>query len=310
MAGEWKYIFGPVPSRRLGLSLGVDIVPFKVCSLDCLYCQIGVTSIKTVVRQEYVDVEAVLVELREKLAAGVVTDYITISGSGEPTLNSQLGEIITRIKQITDVPVAVLTNGTLFTDRQVRAECALADLVVPSLDAVDQECFCEINRPALDIDIENVISSLVEFRAEYSGQMWLEVFLIEDINTSPEQISKIKAAVNIIRPDKVQLNTAVRPTAVGGLKVPSGAKLREIALEFGPDCEVIAEPDIRLHGTTLAITEEEVFSMLKRRPCSVSDVCAGLGISKDDARGYLEHLEQKGLVEAEKSKKVVYFKAR
>jgi wyosine [tRNA(Phe)-imidazoG37] synthetase (radical SAM superfamily) len=180
---EKKYLYGPVPSRRLGRSLGVDIVPFKVCPLDCIYCQLGRTVDKTVERKEYVSIEPVLAELKDRLAEDLQADFITISGSGEPTLNSGLGRLIEGIKKITDIPVAVLTNGALFTDKSVRADCLQADVVLPSLDAGDEVAFRKINRQHPDINIEKLITGLCEFRNEFSGRIWLEVFFVEGLNT-------------------------------------------------------------------------------------------------------------------------------
>ncbi|MHC4423584.1 MAG: radical SAM protein, partial [Planctomycetota bacterium] len=191
MAEEKKYVFGPVPSRRLGRSLGVDIVPFKVCTLDCVYCQLGSTINKTIERKEYIPIEPVLAELKDRLDGGLQADFITVSGSGEPTLNSRLGELIDGIKKITDIPVAILTNGTLLYRGDVRADCAKADVVVPSLDAGDEETFRKINHPCSDISIEKLVSGLCAFRKEFAGQIWLEVFLAEDLNTNAEQITKL-----------------------------------------------------------------------------------------------------------------------
>jgi len=154
MKKKEKYIFGPVASRRLGLSLGVDIVPAKVCSLDCIYCQVGRTTKKTVKRREYVPIRKVLAELKARLDKGLRADYITISGSGEPTLNSKIGVLIDRIKKITDIPVAIMTNGTLLYMADVRRDCRKADVVLPSLDAADEETFEKINRPNRNISIE------------------------------------------------------------------------------------------------------------------------------------------------------------
>ena len=204
MAGQKEYLYGPVPSRRLGRSLGVDIVPFKFCSLDCVYCQLGPTTEKTLLRSDFVPLEDVLTELKNKLADGLQADFITIGGSGEPTLNSRLGDIIDGIKKITDIPVAILTNGTLLDKQDVRADCAKADVVLPSLDAGDEQTFQKINRPHSELNVERLISGLCEFRKEYAGQIWLELFFIEGFNTDIEQIAKIKDAVSRIRPDKVQ----------------------------------------------------------------------------------------------------------
>jgi len=304
-----KYLFGPVPSRRLGLSLGVDIVPLKVCTLDCIYCQIGRTTEKTIERKEYVSCQAVLEELDLRIAEGLEADYITISGSGEPALNSQLGAIIDGIKKITSIPVAVLTNGTLLTDSSVRADCAKADLVLPSLDAADQQTFERINRPHRQLDIEQIIEGLCSFRAEYAGQIWLEVFLIEGFNADNGQISKLTEVVERIRPDKVQLNTAVRPTAEQGIKSLDAGRLEQIAEKIGSNCEVTADFSKEIHKNGIGVTAEKVLSMLKRRPCSLDDVCAGLDIAHNEALKHLEHLKQRGVVDSEEKGQTVFFRA-
>jgi wyosine [tRNA(Phe)-imidazoG37] synthetase (radical SAM superfamily) len=304
-----KYLYGPVPSRRLGQSLGVDIVPFKVCTLDCVYCQLGKTTEKTIERKEYVPVEPVLAELREKLAEGLEADYITISGSGEPTLNSRLGDLIDGIKKITDIPVAVLTNGTLLYRQDVRADCSKADVVLPSLDAGDEEVFQKINRPHKDISIENLISGLCTFRDQFPGRIWLEVFLVDGLNTAAEQIAKIRAAIERIRPDKVQLNTAVRPTADPGIRRLNAAHLDAIARQLGENCEVIADFPAGPSGRTVGSKAYDVLSMLKRRPCSLNDVCLGLGIGRNEALKYITQLQRQGAVCCEHKDGTSFFKA-
>ncbi len=308
MADKEKYLFGPVPSRRLGLSLGVDIVPFKVCTLDCVYCQLGKTTKKSIERKDYVTVEAVLNELKKRLAEGLEADYITISGSGEPTLNSQLGKIIDSIKKTTDIPVAILTNGTLLYRADVRSDCTKADVVLPSLDAGDEQTFEKINRPHKDIDIEKLIDGLCTFRKEFGGQIWLEVFLVEGFNTDNKQIAKIKDAVERIKPDKVQLNTAVRPTAEPGVNRVSAEKLRTIAGELGENCEVIADFSPK-YGGKHSESKEYVLSMLKRRPCSLNDICSGLGISRNEALKYISHFQHEGVIDSEEKDGTVFFKA-
>jgi wyosine [tRNA(Phe)-imidazoG37] synthetase (radical SAM superfamily) len=304
-----RYTYGPVPSRRLGLSLGVDIVPMKVCTLDCVYCQLGRTTEKSTVRRDFVDIEAVLVELHGRLQEGVQTDYITLAGSGEPTLNSRLGELIDRIHAITQIPVAVLTNGTLFYRDDVRAECGRADVVIPSLDAGDEATFEAVNRPARDISIEKLVSGLVAFREEFSGRIWLEVFLVPGINTDRDQIEKIKALVQRIRPDKVQLNTAVRPAAEKGLAPADARTLAEIAHMIGDGCEIIADVPVGCRDDRRQQVTADVLSMLKRRPCSLDDLCAGLGISRDEAAAQVHDLQEAGRIFSEPRGTVVYFRA-
>ncbi|MBA7478121.1 GTP 3',8-cyclase [subsurface metagenome] len=308
MAGGKKYFYGPVPSRRLGRSYGVDIVPLKVCTLDCVYCQLGKTTDRTIKRRNYGPIEPILAELRETLAEGLESDFITIAGSGEPTLNSQLGELIDGIKKITDIPVAVLTNGTLLYKKDVRADCAKADVVMPSLDAGDERTFQKVNRPHKDISIENLISGLCAFRDEFVGQIWLEVFFVEGLNTEAEQIAKIRDAIELIRPDKIQLNTAVRPTAEADIKRLDAEKLQAIAARLGPKCEVVADFSLSHHGRGLENKAEDVLSILKRRPCSLNDICSGLGIGRNEALKYVTGLQHKGIIHSEKKDGRIFFK--
>ncbi len=302
-------MFGPVPSRRLGRSLGVDIVPFKVCTLDCIYCQLGKTGQKTIERKEYVPIKSVLAELKDRLTEGIQADFITISGSGEPTLNSQLGKLIDGIKKITSIPVAILTNGTLLYMQDVRTDCAKANVVLPSLDAGDEEGFQKVNRPHRDISIKKLVDGLCTFRKEFSGQIWLEVFLVEGYNTGPEQIAKIKTAIERIQPDKVQLNTAVRPTAEPGVKRLEAEKLQAVAAQLGEKCEVVADFSQAHESKHVKIRAEYVLSMLKRRPCSLEDVCAGLGISSDEAVKFIDYFQQQGVIYSEEKDGIVFFRA-
>ncbi|TKJ36392.1 MAG: radical SAM protein [Planctomycetes bacterium B3_Pla] len=316
MTAERKYLYGPVPSRRLGLSYGVDIVPLKICTLDCVYCQLGRSIRKTVERKEYVPVEPVLAELSEALTDGSEADFITIAGSGEPTLNSRLGELIDGIKHLTDIPVAILTNGTLLYRQDVRADCAKVDVALPSLDAGDEQTFKKIDRPHPTISIETVISGLCSFRQEFAGQIWLEVFFVDSINTGPEQIAKIKDAIRRIRPDKVQLNTAIRPTAESNVVKLDAGKLHDIAKQLGPECEVVAdfstepsdEDALGLNCATRSKTQT-LLSMLKRRPCSLCDLCTGLAISETEVLRHISELEQGGLISSERKGGKVFFKA-
>jgi len=320
MSQKQQYIYGPVPSRRLGLSLGLDLVPYKTCSLDCIYCQLGATTNKTIQRKEYVPIKAIVTQLKQKIKDGLEADYITLGGSGEPTLNSKLGLLIREIRKITDIPVAILTNGTLLSDKSVRDDCALADLVIPSLDAADEETFRKINRPHSDISIENFISSLVTFRKEFSGKIWLEVFLLEGINTVPRQIEKMKKAIERIMPDKIQLNTAVRPTAEPYAKIVTRQKLTEIAGRLGPKCEAIAyafdenkskqnETKSKIAPRKAEITKS-LLSMLKRRPCSINDISSVMKIHPNEVIKYINYLRVQSLILAVRKNKIIFYKAK
>ncbi|MCK4631597.1 MAG: radical SAM protein, partial [Bacteroidales bacterium] len=191
----YKYLFGPVPSRRLGMSLGVDLVPHKVCSLNCIYCECGPTTRLTIERNEYVPYNEVIQELKRFLSDNPALDYITFSGSGEPTLNSRFGDILKFIKKnYPDIPVAILTNGTLLNDKQVRGEIMDADLVLPSLDVASDLSFRKINRPFHSLNIEDYINGLCEFRKEYQGKIWLEVLIIPGYNNSKQDLKLLKEA--------------------------------------------------------------------------------------------------------------------
>ena len=306
---RYTHLYGPVPSRRLGRSLGVGIMPFKVCSLDCIYCQLGKTTEKTIERKEYAAIGPVLAELKEKLTDAVEADYITISGSGEPTLNSRLGELINGIKKITDIPVAILTNGTLLYRQDVRADCSEANVVVPSLDAGDEQTFQKINRPHRHISIEKLIAGLCAFRKEFANQVWLEVFLVEGFNTDTGQIAGIRDAIERIGPDKIQLNTPVRPTAEPGLESPDHEKLQDIAARLGKKCEIVADFSHARHGRHIESKARDVLSMLKRRPCSLNDICSGLGIVRNEALKYVTALLQEGVIDAVRKDGTTFFRA-
>ncbi len=287
-----SYIFGPVPSRRLGFSLGVDLVPFKVCSLDCVYCQLGKTTRKTVARKEYVPSAKILSELKEVLTGSKTIDYITLSGSGEPTLNSMTGEIIRGIKKMTAIPVAVLTNATLLTDETLRKELLPADLVVPSLDGATQDVFEKVNRPCASLKIEEIIKGIIDFKKTYKGKMWLEIMLVKDINESEDELNALKSAVERIKPDRIQLNTPVRPPCELWVKTLSASKLIKIKKFFGNKCEIIADFNRRGHKAYLKDVEEEILTLLSRRPATCKDMSSSLGLHINEVIKYVDELER------------------
>jgi wyosine [tRNA(Phe)-imidazoG37] synthetase (radical SAM superfamily) len=232
-------VFGPKRSRRLGHSLAVDVVHRKTCPLDCVYCELGRTDHLTLERREYVSVETVLEELRTVLRNGADgIDHITLSASGEPTLNSKLGEIIRRIKEMTTIPVAILTNGVLLFREDVRRDLLQADIVLPSLDAASDHVFEAVNRPHGRLDLEEIIDGLVTFRREFLGQIWLEILLVKGINDTLEELALLKTAVDRIRPDVIHLNTVVRPPAESWARRVEVEELRKIRRYFGPICRV------------------------------------------------------------------------
>jgi wyosine [tRNA(Phe)-imidazoG37] synthetase (radical SAM superfamily) len=210
-----SYIYGPVPSRRLGQSLGVDPIPFKTCNYNCVYCQLGRTTPLTNERKEYVPCDEILAELRRAIAELEPTDvdYITIVGEGEPLLYSQLGRLIREAKEMTNLPLAVITNGSLMSLPEVREDLADADVVIPSLDAADQETFRRINRPWPKLKIADIIDGMAAFREESRAELWIEVMLIQNLNDTEEALHRLAWAVRRIGPDEVHLNLPVRPPA-------------------------------------------------------------------------------------------------
>ena len=304
---NFKCVYGPVPSRRLGRSLGVDLVPFKNCSYDCIYCQLGRTTNKTVERKEYVPVADVLLEIERKLDSGTPPDYITLSGSGEPTLCSELQRVISGIKETTQIPLAVLTNGSLLWDRRIQENLLEADLVIPSLDAGDEAMFLYVNRPHPNITFEKMVNGLVEFRKRFSNKIWLEVFLLEGVTGKSSQVERIASHVKRIRPDKVQLNTVTRPPSEDFASPLSQERMQELAKMFGENAEVIADYGRVSRQKASVVSREDVLGLLKRRPCSLDDIAAGLAINRNEAVKHIQHLMDEGVIGAETRDKKVFY---
>jgi len=269
---ETKYTYGPVPSRRLGLSLGIDIIPHKTCSFDCIYCQLGRTINKTLLRKEYTPVEPILDELRFVLKNAKHIDYLTFSGSGEPTLHQCIGYLISELKKMTDISVAILTNGSLLSMPGVRKDLKNADLVIPTLCSVDQETFARIHRGHASLSIDQIIEGCVKFRATFTGKIWLELMLIRGINDTPMQIAKIKTVIDRIMPDKIHLNTVVRPPSEEYARPVSLKTLQGIKKILGAKCEIIAEfksSAAKMQDTELLM---EILAIVKRRPITLYEL--------------------------------------
>lgn len=295
---KYRYLYGPVPSRRLGRSLGIDLVPHKICTYDCIYCQIGKTTDKTLVRKEYVPVKEILEEVRRFLKEETSSlDHLSLSGSGEPTLHSQIRSVIEGIKTITSIPVAVITNGSLLYEEEVRQDLLHADIVLPSLDAVSSEVFMRINRPRPGFSIEKVIEGLVEFRKVYKGQIWLEILFCKDVNDSKEELLRMKKAVDRIQPDRIHLNTVVRPPSEKWAAPLSQKEMEEIQVYFGEKASIITEFDRHPSSISGRDIKEEILEILKRRPLSLSDLSKGMGIPQNELDEYIKPLAQEGKIQ-------------
>jgi len=295
-------VYGPVWSRRLGRSLGIDLVPYKVCSYDCVYCQLGRTTRRTVRRAEYVPVREVLADVRRALAAGPAPDFLSLAGSGEPTLHAGLGDLIAALKRRTTVPVAVLTNGSLLGRPEVRRELGRADLVLPSLDAGDARMFRRVNRPHPSLRFDEMVEGLAEFTAGFAGAVWLEVFLLDGWTTTPEQAARLAALARRIAPARVQLNTVARPPADPRAVAVPHPVLARIARRFdGPVDLLVDRPRPRRPGRSGGEggeAEAAVLELLRRRPCTAEGIAAGLGLSPIEAHKRVEALREAGRVRA------------
>jgi len=238
-----KYIYGPIKSRRLGLSLGISLTKDKICDLDCIYCQWGSVGKTFSARKEYAKPEDILNELdcwikKHPKEFGELK-FVTFSGFGEPTLHSRLGELISSVKKITGAKIAVITNSTLLGEPRVRGDLLNVDLIVPSLDAVDPEIFKKIDRPDTAVDLDKIMEGLVALRKEFRGEIWLEIMLVKGVNDTDQHILGLKKIIEKINPDKIQLNSPVRKPAEKDVFPLDRVKLEEIKEILGSKAEII-----------------------------------------------------------------------
>ena len=266
--------------------MGVDLLKYKTCNLDCVYCELGRTSSLIKRRDRFVSPEKVQREIETRSEEDF--DHLTFAGSGEPTLSSDLGEMIRRSKEIVNVPVAVITNSTLLTSPKVRSEVAEADVVLPSLDAVTQSTFESINRPAKELKIEEIIEGLRAFRSEFSGEIWLEVMLVKDVNDS--EAERIAEAVRSIEPDRVQLNTVVRPPAEPVLPLDESEMMNILGVFV--DAEIIPDWDWCVPKKQ----ESKILEIMANRPCTLYEIAELADLDKNTAVKYVIILEREGKI--------------
>lgn len=308
---SYKHLYGPVPSRRLGRSLGVDLVPFKTCTYDCVYCQLGRTTNKTVERKEYVAAEAILAELERKLAERDRPDYITLAGSGEPTLNSAIGRIIRDIKSLTRIPVAVLTNGSLLWREDVQDDLMAADVVIPSLDAGDDASFQLVNRPHPGIPFDRMAGGLATFAKRFKGEVWLEVLLLAGITGRSAETEKIALIANGLGVARTQLNTATRPPAEDFAVALSATQLHALKGLFHGLVDVIGEnaPAITEDAALGQACDADILALLNRRPCTIGGIASGLALHPNDALKRVQLLMQLGAVKALRKDNALFYEA-
>lgn len=302
-----QYIFGPVASRRLGISLGVDLVPSKTCPLDCVYCEAGATTCLTTERREYIPVDRVISQLDEVLKKQPALDYLTFSGGGEPTLNSGIGKVVDFVKDhYPQYKICLLTNGCLLGDPAVAGEIARVDLVVPSLDASTPEEFETINRHAADLSFDDMLRGLIDYSQRRTAQLWLELFIVPGVNDSAESIARFAEIIRQIRPDKVQLNTLDRPGVLDWVKPsPSENTMRFIkALE--PFVPVEAVGPFRYQSKALqqeielTDIDNRILALISRRPGTLQDLQVALDIDAAKIKPHLDRMLNAGRIVSER----------
>ena len=295
------------------MSLGVDLVPPKVCSLDCVYCEVGKTTKLTTNRMEYVKFDKVIAELQQFMSNSPNIDYITFSGSGEPTLNSRIGDVLSYVKQnYPDIKTAVLTNGTLLSDQKLRSELLQADVILPSLDAVSQSAFEKINRPTSTLLAGTLIQGLIDLRREYKGKIWLEIFVLKGYNDSKQELDLLKEAILKINPDSIQLNTLDRPGTLTGL-VPLSRKELQGIVDYWhlPNVEIIASASDRTTvGSFSGDIEAAILETISRRPCTLDDLHQSLGIHINEINKYLGTLEANNKIKAVALERGVFYELK
>jgi wyosine [tRNA(Phe)-imidazoG37] synthetase (radical SAM superfamily) len=297
-----------VPSRRLGSSLGVDLVPYKTCTLDCVYCECGPTTDMTVTRREFVPTDKVIEELDDYLSGSPSIDFVTFSGAGEPTLHSGIGRIIDHIKEHhPGYRLALLTNGTLFFDEALRAEVKRVDVILPSLDAATPGAFSTINRPHAALVLEDILAGLNTLCREFEGEVWLEVFIVPGVNDSMDELDELKGAIERMGPDRVQLNSLDRPGSEEWVEGVPEARLREIAHILGIGDPIHAYVSRKHIKSYTPEAESRILQTLKRRPCTARDLADMLDMHENEVYKYLEVLIDEGHVTSRRGTRGIYF---
>jgi wyosine [tRNA(Phe)-imidazoG37] synthetase (radical SAM superfamily) len=311
---QYSHLFGPVHSRRLGRSLGIDLVPVKTCSYDCVYCECGPTTSETIERREFFPIREVLSEIQDYLCRSPELDFITFSGSGEPTLSTSIGTVIRFLKHsFPRYRVAVLTNGSLFHRPDVRYDLLPADVILPTLSSVFEATFRKIQRPTSGISVADVLEGLERFRNQYPGEIWLEVFIIPGINTSQRELGGLRAAIGRIRPDRVQLNTLDRPGTEEWVLPASAEELERIRNMLGLSMVKAVEPVRYELSAGATMTREwsdavaRVHDLIRRRPCTLDDISASTGLSRREILKILREIQITSGIEEKREERGIFF---
>jgi len=299
-----KYIYGPVPSRRLGNSLGIDPIPSKTCNYQCIYCQLGKTTNFTNERKNFCPKEDIIKEMEESINLNKSKlDYITFVGSGEPTLYKSLGELILKAKELSQKPVCVITNGSLLYERDVKDELLISDVVLPTLDAGDEKLYIKINRPHPSIKFEKMIQGYIDFREEFNGKFWIEIMLMKGINDSKEELLKIKNKLDLIKPDRIDINVPIRPPTESWVQIPDKGVIPILNDVFG-EYNNINFPERGKFSVFSTSFEMELNNLLERHPMRQEQIFETFCSKKFKEKDAL--LQLNTLASQNKIKKIIY----
>lgn len=307
---SYKYIFGPVHSRRLGISLGLDVIPAKTCPLDCVYCESGVTTNLLCERKEFYPVYDIIEELKTYLLPLPKLDFITFSGAGEPTLYLKIGEIISFLKSnYPQYKICLITNGILFSDKFLQKEVLSADIIIPSVDAADLETFEKINRPSLSLDFISALNGLLEFSREFKGEIWAEVFIIEGINDNDVSLQNIKTYLEKLNPFKIQINSLDRPSAESWVKKASIDTLLKVRALLGDKAEIVSRRESRAQiEIQSADIEQQLLKTLRIRPLTFNDIVLLTNLSSEKVESWLSILEQEKKIKTELNGPILFYR--
>ncbi|NLG17896.1 MAG: radical SAM protein [Fibrobacter sp.] len=310
---KYKHIFGPVRSRRLGVSLGIDMVQGKTCSLDCVYCECGETTDLTIERKEYVSFSELSNEIADYLSGNPKLDYVTFGGSGEPTLNTAFGPLIRFIKDnFPHYKTALLTNGTLFYLPEVREAAKPFDLILPSLDAISDKAFSAVNRPHKELSNQRIIEGLVTFCREFKGTIWIEVFIVPGVNDDPSELQAFKESLLRMNPSRVQLNSLDRPGPCSWVRTADFEQLSKISDFLAPlPVEIVSRKSLETFKNEKAddTTEETILSLLKRRPSTIEELSGISGVALSQLSVILENMVSESLVTAYTVNDCMFYRA-
>ena len=289
-----KYLYGPVPSRRLGNSLGIDPIPSKTCNYQCIYCQLGKTTNFTNTKKNFFPKKEIVAEMEKSINLNENKfDYITFVGSGEPTLYKDLKDLILRAKDLSKKPVCVITNGSLLYQKEVQNALMCSDVVLPSLDAGDEKSFITINRPHPSINFENLIQGFIDFRKKFAGRFWIEVMVMKGINDTKEELLKIKEKLDLIKPYKIDINVPIRPPVEKWVKIPDKTLISVLNEIFG-DYTHINFPEEGKFNIYSSNFEKEVLSILERHPMrqdQIIETFSSTGFNTDQIISHLNKLK-------------------